>query len=107
MNIHARLKAVFTLDSALGERKLNLVTVKKLCCFISDDLCDDNDIKQQVRCAYTKRNVLINKFRQYADHVKITPFNSYCTNFFYLCTFWNKFTAICKSTIVTAHKKVF
>ena len=41
---------------------------------MSDDLCDDSDIKWQVRCVCTKGNLLVKAFKQCTDDVKIKLF---------------------------------
>ncbi len=101
------LKQLKMPDLFLGGRKLNFTSAKKyLGCFICDDLTDNHDIKRQVRCVYTRGNVLVKTFRHCSDDVKLKLFKSYCTGF-YGCTLWAKFTDSCKHKLVVAYKQIF
>ena len=52
--------------------KLKDVTVHKyLWCFIHNQLCDNDDIKRQMRSTYARGNSIIKRFRHYTDDVKV------------------------------------
>ena len=72
--------------------KLKDVTVHKyLGCFIHNQLCDNDDIKRQMRSTYARGNLIIKRFRHCTDDVKVKLFKSYCCNFYGICL-WSKYT---------------
>ena len=65
----------------LGSQKLLCSEKKKyLGCFIGDDLSDNNDIIRQMRCVYTRGNILIKTFRHCTEEVKLKLFRAYCSS---------------------------
>jgi hypothetical protein len=55
---------------------------KYLGVFISSDCSDDNDLMRQLRAIYTRGNMLVKRFKNCNDDVKIQLFKSYCSNFY-------------------------
>ena len=91
----------------LGHCVLNVTECTKyLGCFISNDLCDDSDIKRQIRCIYTRGNILISKFKHCSDEVKSKLFKSYCSSFYGLNT-WSSHHMYVKKKLIVAYKKIF
>jgi len=45
---------------------------------ISNNLCDDADIKREIHNMYVRTNMLIQRFRKCSQHVKIAIFIAYC-----------------------------
>ena len=74
--------------------------------FICDDMSDNKDIIRQTRCTYTRGNLIISKFRNCSDHVKIKLFKAYCTNF-YGITLWSNFTSEIRRKLQVAYKRIF
>ena len=87
--------------------KLKYVTVHKyLGCFIHNQLCDNDDIKRQMRSTYARDNLIIKRFRHCTDDVKVKLFKSYCCNFYGICL-WSKYTQECRKKLITAFKRIF
>ena len=57
---------------------------------ITDNLCDEPDIKAKVGCLYGRSNILLRKFYFGSERVKNRLFSSYCSNL-YLCSLWAKY----------------
>ena len=55
---------------------------KYLGMYISDTRKYECDIKRKLKGVYTRGNILLKKFSQCNDIVKIKLFNSYCTSFY-------------------------
>ena len=81
-------------------------TKKYLGCFICDDLCDNNGIKRQTRCVYTRGIILIKHFRHCNEEVKLTLFRAYCSSF-YGCNLGANFTDTCPRMLVVAYKEIY
>ena len=65
------LNTLYIADFTLGDRKLNIVSVKKyLGCIIADNLPDNNDINREVPYTYARGHLLIKKFRHCSEDVK-------------------------------------
>jgi len=45
----------------------------------SNNLCDDADIKRQIHNMYVRTNMLIQRFRNCSQYVKMAIFRAYCT----------------------------
>ena len=54
---------------------------------ITDNLCDEADIKAKVGCLYGRSNILLRKFYFCSERVKNRLFSSYCSNL-HLCSLW-------------------
>ena len=80
--------------------------IKYLGCFITDNLTDDKDINRQIRCLYTRGNILISKFRHCSAEVKAKLFKSYCSSF-YGSTVWMKYNHGTRNKLIVAYKKIF
>ena len=52
---------------------------------ITDNLCDDADIKAKVGCLYGRSNILLRKFYFCIECVKNRLFSSYCSKL-YVCS---------------------
>ena len=72
----------------LGQKTLNVTkSYTYLGHIITDNLCDEADIKAKVGCLYGKSNILLRKFYFCSERVKNRLFSSYCSNV-YLCSLW-------------------
>ena len=73
---------------------------------ITDDLKDDNDITRQYKRIYAQGNALIRKCYMCSDHVKCTPFRSFCTS---LCTcqLWCNYKSESIRKLYVAYNNVF
>ena len=101
------VETVENADIFMGCQKLLFSETKKyLGCFIHDDLCDNNDTKRQIRCVYTRGNILIKKFRHCTQEVKLKLFRAYCS-IFYGCNLWAHFADTCHCKLVAACKQIF
>ena len=59
---------------------------------ITDNLCDEPDIKAKVGCLYGRSNILLRKFYFGSERVKNRLFSSYCSSCnLYLCALWAKY----------------
>ncbi|MFZ2537928.1 MAG: reverse transcriptase family protein [Oscillospiraceae bacterium] len=59
---------------------------------IDHDMCDDDDINREIKCLYTRTNILIRRFHRCSVGVKLKLFKSYCLCF-YDIALWRNFTA--------------
>ena len=57
---------------------------------IENTLCDDCDIKRELRCLFTRTNILVRKFSRCLVAVKLQLFKSYCICF-YDVALWHNF----------------
>ena len=77
------LKDVPAPDVVLNDKNLKFVTEHKyLGIIMSQDLLDDQDIRQQRKALYARGNALIAKFRKCSTNVKCKLFKSYCSNMY-------------------------
>ena len=78
-------------DIMLGQTALSVIkSYTYLGHIITDNLCDEPDIKAKVGCLYGRSNILLRKFYFCSEHVKNRLFSSYCSNL-YLCSLWAKY----------------
>ena len=78
-------------DIMLGQNALSVTkSYTHLGRIITDNLCDEPDIKAKVGCLYARSNILLRKFYFCSEHVKNRLFSSYCSNL-YLCSLWAKY----------------
>lgn len=81
----------------MGSSVLQYVnSYKYLGVIISEDLCDNNDIKRTIRGIYARSNMLIRKFYHCSYTVKKFLFNTYCTNFYCTQLWWSYHVAAIK-----------
>ena len=57
---------------------------------ITDNLCDEPNIKAEVGCLYGRSNILLRKFYFCSEPVNNRLFSSCCSNL-YLCSLWSKY----------------
>ena len=79
---------------------------KYLGMIISDNKKDDLDMKRQMCSIYARGNVLVKKFSNCTDDVKIKLFKSYCTSF-YCLNLWNSFKVSSFRKVKSAYNKMF
>lgn len=88
-------------------KSLQLVnSFKYLGHYITEDLCDNNDIKRQLNAIYCKGNMLIRKFYNCSTDVKCLLFKSYCTNF-YSDSLWWSYSDVGYNRVKTAYNNSF
>ena len=82
------LKCGHMKDIMLGQNTLHVTkSYTYLGHIITDNLCDEADIKAKVGCLYGRSNMLLRKFYFCSERVKNRLFSSYCSNL-YLCSLW-------------------
>ena len=92
---------------SLGGASLKYVHIQKYLGFIMNEhLLDNDDIKRQLRCTYTRGNMIISKFRHCSNDVKAKLFKAYCTNF-YGINLWSNFSNDTMRKLVVAYKRIF
>ena len=75
----------FTVDGA----QLTFVdSFKYLGNVITNDLRDDADIEREIKCLFTRCNILLSRFQYCSRAVKLRLFQSYCLCF-YNCALWH------------------
>ena len=80
--------------------------VKYLGHYISDDMSDDRDIKRQYQYLYGRANMLVKKFKNCSDDIKIQLFRSYCTGMYTGQLWWNYSKRVMKKLVV-AYNRAF
>jgi len=81
-----------------GNDKLKFVDrFKYLGNIITKDLCDDEDIEREIKCLFTRCNVLISRFKHCSWLVKLKLSRSYCLCFYSIALWcsYNK-TSLCR-----------
>ena len=64
-------------------------SVKYLGHFLTNELCDDIDIRRQCRVLNVRGNILCRKFHMCSVPVKLKLFNSYCSSLYTTHLWWN------------------
>ena len=91
----------------LDEKQLHIVTLfKYLGHILTNTLSDADDIKRQIRCVYTRGNMLINRFKMCSNDIKIQLFKSYI-GCFYTSQLWVNYTNMQIQKLVVAYNNVF
>ena len=86
---------------------VKVVTCEKyLGAFISDTLCDDDDLYRQMKCIYARGNILIRNFKQCSPNVKAMLFKTYCSSL-YGSVLWSCFKSKSFKKLKTAYNNVF
>ena len=68
-------------DIVLNGLKISVVDEHKyLRIVLQSDQKDESDMKRQIRCIYTRGNMLISRFKNCSVNVKNCLFRTYCTN---------------------------
>lgn len=76
----------------LGGKQLKVVSsVKYLGHWVTDNLCDNEDIERERRALSVRCNMLAHRFARCSEQVKVTLFKAYCQTF-YTCSLWTNFT---------------
>lgn len=92
---------------SLGCSNLNFVdNIKYLGHIISSYLSDDADIAKVRRGIYLRGNILLRKFSQFSDDVKIVLFRTYLTPM-YCCHLWCKYSTSALTSVRTAYNSIF
>ena len=71
---------------------------------IENNLCDDSDINRELKCLYTRTNILIRRFHKCSVKVKITLFRTYCICL-YDAALWTNYSAKTFSLLTSAYHK--
>ena len=69
-------------------------------------MSDDEDIKRELRLVYCRGNLLLRKFRQCSEDVKLQLFRSYCNNL-YCCSLWCQYTKEILRKLKVAYNNTF
>jgi len=56
---------------------------------VTKDLRDDEDIEREIKCSFTRCNVLISRFKFCSWYVKLKLFNSYCLCFYNVASWYS------------------
>ena len=80
--------------------------VKYLGHYISDDMSDNRDIKRQYQYLYGRANMLVKKFKNCSDDIKVQLFRSYCTGMYTGQLWWNYSKCVIRKLIV-AYNRAF
>ena len=81
-NPHKRLHSVFPSFSLSGCQLSFVTHFKCLGHIIEHTLYDDNDINRELRCLFTRTNVLVRRFGRCSLDVKLRLFRTYCVCFY-------------------------
>ena len=73
---------------------------------VCDDMKDDVDMHRQMRCIYSRGNVLVKRFYNCSDNVKITLFKAYCSSFYGL-NLWCAFSKKSYKKVKSSYNKMF
>ena len=73
---------------------------KYLGCLIDEQLCDNDDIQKTLRGIYARGNVLIRRFSNCSQKVKLMLFQSFCTNFYCTHLWWSYSRETLRNTTV-------
>ena len=91
----------------LGQKTLNVTkSYTYLGHIITDNLCDEADIKAKVGCLYGRSNILLRKFYFCSERVKNRLFSSYCSNL-YLCSLWENYRKSSMSRLIVSYNNAF
>jgi len=60
---------------------------------ITNNLCDNADIKREIHSVCVRTNMLIQRFRNCSQHVKIAIFRAYCIGL-YGVALWSHFSSV-------------
>jgi hypothetical protein len=95
---------IFPAFSASGQILTFVTQFKYLGHVIRNDLCDDDDIKREIKALFTRCNILSSRFKQCSRVVKIRLFRAYC-----MCLFgpalWTIFTSRTLQLFVSCFNK--
>ena len=84
----------------LGQKTLNVTkSYTYLGHIITDNLCDEADIKAKVGCLYGRSNILLREFYFCSERVKNRLFSSYYSNL-YLCSLWANYRKSSMSSFI-------
>ena len=81
-------------------------SIKYLGVFLSEECTDDESMMKCIRGIFARGNLIKKKFSQCNRDVKITLFQSYCSNL-YCCALWNVFKQQSYQKVKISHNKVF
>jgi len=88
-----------------GNDKLEFVDrFKYLGNIITKDLRDDEDIEREIKCLFTRCNVLISRFKHCSWLVKLKLFRSYCSCF-YNIALWCSYNKTSLRRFVSSYNK--
>ena len=102
-----KLKDLYVPDIFVDDSKVKLVKEEKyLGVTIASDGEDDIAICKEMRSLYARGNMLIRKFRECSEPVKVLLFKSYCTPL-YCSSQWSSYRRSTIRAIETAYNNVF
>lgn len=91
----------------LGDSQLRTVNDHVyLGCFLTDTCSDNSDIRRQIKCFYSRANMLLRKFYNCSSSVKIKLFRSFCTNM-YCSQLWYHHTRKSLNDLRVAYNNAF
>jgi len=73
---------------------------------IADTMKDDIDMKRQIKGIYSRGNILLKRFGQCNDNVKIKLFKAYCSSF-YCLSLWSKFNTNSYRKVKSSYNRIF
>jgi len=101
------LKNIIVPSLFLSGRIVNVTFKHKyLGMHLQDSMKDDVDMKRQMRGIYARGNVLLKRFRNCDDNVKIKLFRLYCSSF-YCMNLWSRFTSYSYRKVKSAYNRIF
>ena len=101
------LKSIGDPQLFLGGQKVSITMDHKyLGMFITDNMCDNNDIKRQMKGVYARGNVLLKRFNSCSHDVKTKLFKAYCSSF-YCVSLWCNYTVMCYKKLNSAYNRIF
>jgi len=68
-----------------GHRLSSVPVFKYLGHIIDNEMQDDDDVLRELKCLFTRTNILVRRFARCSVDVKIRLFRSYCICFFRYC----------------------
>jgi hypothetical protein len=93
----------------LNGRVIKLVTTQKYLGVLINAKFDDNDdLHRQLKCIYSRGNMIIKRFSECNEEIKSQLFKSYCSNF-YCCQLWSErhFHVSSIKRVRVAFKRIF
>ena len=98
------ISSTFPALSLAGSHLSFVDQLKYLGHIIDSKLCDINDMKREIKCLFTRTNILLRRFKNCSTKVKITLFKSHCMCF-YGIALWSNYTASMLDRIVSCFIK--
>ena len=101
------IRKLFVPDIKLSGSTLKFVNEHKyLGVQLGEDFKDDNDMKRQIKSVYARGNVLLKRFKNCSNEVKVKLFNSFCGNF-YCSNLWSTFNRTTAQKVQSAYNRIY